>query len=130
MGVRNASNGNNTIQNATANNAAETVIAITPPISQPIDNAGVLIDFFAVVTPGTGNTSATFKLRRGTTTSGTQLNVTAALGCTAAVPLSYSMNYADTPGTVASQQYCLTLTVAGGAGNATVNDVSCAALAL
>ena len=119
MGVRFPTVASNTFVGPLPASAAETVVLTTPGISEPIDNAQVLLLWTASITPGTSTTSLVYRLRRGTTTAGTLVNASTFSFTTVAANLTtVSGWYFDSPGTVAGQQYSLTVvqtadTVAG-----------------
>lgn len=119
MGVRFPTVATNTFVGPLPASAAETVVLTTPGISEPIDNAQVLLLWTASITPGTSTTSLVFRLRRGTLATSPLVNV-ASFGFTtvAANLTTVSGWYFDSPGVVAGQQYSLTVvqtadTVAG-----------------
>jgi hypothetical protein len=119
MGVRFPSVASNTFVGPLPANATETVILTTPPINEPVDNAQVLLLWFTSITAGTSTTSFQFKIRRGTTITGTVILAgTCFVTVVAAQNYISSGCYFDLPGIVAGQQYSLTIiqgaaTVAG-----------------
>ena len=119
MGVRFPTVASNTFVGPLPASAAETVVLTTPGISEPIDNAQVLLLWTASITPGTSTTSLVYRIRRGTTTGGALVNASTFSFTTVAANLTtVSGWYFDSPGTVAGQQYSLTVvqtadTVAG-----------------
>lgn len=119
MGVRFPSVISNTFVGPLPAGAGETVVLTTPPISEPIDGAQVILLWQASITAGASVTSHVFHLRRGTTATDTGVGagpwtdqIAAAAGRTS------SGFYFDFPGVVAGQQYSLTViqTAATGAG--------------
>lgn len=129
MGVRMASVFSNTIVASPAL-AAETVICTTGAINLAVDNAQVILVAFVEITIGTSGTLLTLKLRRGTTTAATLINVGNGATVVAANIVRHSIVYADSPGVVAGLQYSLTATVANGAATSTVGDVGLLAFVL
>lgn len=130
MGVHAASVSSNTIQNATIVTTAETVIATTPPIIQPIDNALVLVLWTFSIALAAATATLSMRLRRGTTTGGTLVNVSLAPTVTASATVMFAGHYFDTPGVVAGQQYSMCVVCGSAGANSTVNDVCITALAL
>jgi len=119
MGVRLATVFSTTFIGPLPANATETLVLTTGPISMALDNAQVILLWFACILAGTSVTSHVFRIRRGTTTAGAALNANpwqnAAI---AAAQTTSSGVYVDSPGVVAGQQYSLTVvqtaaTVAG-----------------
>jgi hypothetical protein len=123
MGVRFPSVASNTFVGPLPASAVETVVLTTPPISEPVDNAQILLFWFFVYAAGTGNTSALFHLRRGTTTAGASVGVANwPFPAVAAAVAGYSGWYFDFPGVVSGQQYSLTLVQTGASAAGTFND--------
>jgi len=119
MGVRLASVFANAFIGPLPASAAETVCLTTGGIGEAVDNAAVLLFWMAGITPGTSTTSLVYRIRRGTTASGTQVGAGAwSFTVVAGNLTTVSGVYVDTPGIVAAQQYSLTVvqtadTVAG-----------------
>ena len=119
MGVRLASVFSTTFIGPLPASAAETVCLTTGPIIEAVDNAAIILLWFAAITAGTSVTSHVFRVRRGTTTAGAQVGANPWSDTVAAAAfLATSGVYVDTPGVVAGQQYSLTVvqtaaTVAG-----------------
>jgi hypothetical protein len=132
MGVRFPSVRTNVIVNANLVTVAETVIATTPPLNLPLDFADILLLAYFVINPvGASTTSVSWRIRRGTTTAGAQVMVSpGSTPATAGVFFSTSMQYFDTPGAVAGQQYTLTCNQNAATANGTVVDVFLAAFVL
>jgi hypothetical protein len=131
MGVRFPTAYSNTFIGPLPASAAETVLLTTPPINEPIDNATVLLFWSACITAGTATTFWQFRLRRGTTTGGTAINVGVwQLNVTAAQAFNPSWWYFDNPGIVAGQQYSLTVVQSGATGAGTWNDGALVAMVL
>ncbi|SRR6266849_4145419 len=129
MGVRFPSVASTTIVTVSVP-AAETVIVTTPPLNISLDFAQIILLWYVLLTSGTGTTSLVYLLRRGTTTAGALLNVSAIDQTTAGNNTRRSGVYVDTPGAVAAQQYSLTLAQTGLTVNGTVLDVCMIAFAL
>jgi len=109
---------------------AEVALVTNPPFTPSFDGSRIFLIWYLAVTLGTGFTNLTLRVRRGSGTGGTLVNVALAATVTASQALYFSGSYADTPGAVAGQQYTLTAQGTGATGNATVNDVSMLAFAL
>lgn len=129
MGVRLGSTSSNVIIGSPAL-AAETIIATTGPLGLAVDNAQVVLLAFIDLTIGTSGTALTLRLRRGTTLTGTQVNVGQAMTVTAGNLVHWSTIDTDQPGIAAGLQYTLTAQVTGGAAASTVSDVSLVAMVL
>lgn len=117
------------ITSPTAN--AETVIATTAAFDGTLPIAiGCLIIAEIAYTTGPSATACTVKLRRGTTTSGTQVYSSGAQTGghnSAGLLVADSAGTFDTaPGSAAA--YSITLTVTGGAATSTVSAVSLTAI--
>jgi len=110
--------------------AAEAVIATTPPLNISLDFSQIIVIWYFVLFTGATTTSLIVLLRRGTTITGTLVNVSLGDGVAAGVNLRRSGVYVDTPGAVAGQQYSLTLTQTGATGNGALNDVCLIAFSL
>lgn len=131
MGVRFPSVASTTIVNATLVTTAETVVVTTPPFNIPLDYAQIIVMAYAEVFPvGTTTTGIVAKLRRGTTTAGTQLGFNSGGTATPGAAWAWSMLYVDSPGVVAGQQYSVTLSQTAATANGTVLDVCLIAFAL
>jgi hypothetical protein len=106
--------------------AAETVIATSPKLIVDTPQYAVLLTALVDITIGTSGTAVTFKLRRGTTTGGTAVVNGATWGpyaVTATDEYQFALVGSDTPPASSGLQYCLTVTVTGGAATSTVNVV-------
>jgi hypothetical protein len=119
MGVRFPSVASNVFVGPFPASAAETTVLVTPPLSEPIDNAQVLLWWMASITPGTSTTSLVFRIRRGLALAGASIGLGTWSFTTVAGNLTtVSGCYQDFPGIAAGQQYQLTVvqtadTVAG-----------------
>lgn len=130
MGARFPACGNDTLVTASVTSTTETIVLLSPTFSLTYDNAPVGINAYLIFTPGTGQTSVTFRLRRGPLLTSTLVNVATPIVTTPGNAQDWSLVYIDIPGVVANQQYCVTMTQAGGAGNATISDACIALLGL
>ena len=131
MGVRLPSVFSNAVIGPLPADSTETVICVTPPINEPIDNAQVILFWGVVMAAGASVTANQFRIRRGTTTTGTSIfNNPWFSTTTAAANLISSGAYADNPGVVAGQQYCLTVTQANATGAGAIGDVCLMAMVL
>ncbi len=123
MGVRLPSVASTTFVGPLPASAAETVILVTPPISEPIDNAQVILEWQASITAGTACTSLVFRIRRGTLATGTFIGANAWSFTTVAANLTTVGGlYVDSPGSVAGQQYALTVVQTAATGAGTFSD--------
>ena len=131
MGVRFPSVASNTFVGPFPANDTETVVLITPPINEPIDNAQVLLFFSASLGVGAAVTSLTFRIRRGTTTAGTIIFLSPPIA-TVVAGNNYlgSFWYFDFPGVVAGQQYCLTVVQTAATGASVWTDGAMIAMVL
>jgi len=116
MGVRLASAFSSTMIANVPASGAETVILTTPTIGLTLDNAAVLIVWYLNQGIGTGTTTASARLRRGTIVSGTLINLGPFLSVTAGANANFNGCYFDTPGIVGQVQYSLTLQGTGTTG--------------
>lgn len=131
MGVRFPSQQSNLIANALPASAAETVIAVSPPLNISLDFSVILIFWAWVIVAGTGTTGLQTRIRRGTTTAGAQVQAAAPNFTTVAGNNVVNSYFAfDTPGAVAGQQYALTVVQIGATAAGTLTDVEILAFAL
>jgi hypothetical protein len=98
---------------------AETVIVSSGPVTAPRQSVNVCVFAWAQLTTGTGTTSVTPRIRRGTAAAGTLVGeanaqeVLAAAGTTE----KYFMLECEDRSNVATVDYSLTLTQAGASAN-------------
>lgn len=130
MGVRNSSVASNTILASVPATGAETVLVTSPPINLTLDGAQLLIFWYLRHTIGAGTTSTLVRLRRGTTTGGTLINVAVGNVVTVGDTPVLSGVYPDTPGIVAEQQYSLSASGVGTTGAFTTQDVALVVMVL
>ena len=131
MGVRFPSVTSNTLANALPASAAETVVLITPPINEPIDNAQVILQWFLSLTAGTSTTGFNVRIRRGTTVAAPVVfNGPWQFTTVAGNFATFGGCLADSPGIVAGQQYCLTLIQTAATGAGTFTDGTLIAMVL
>lgn len=107
---------------------AEGVIATSPPLTVSGNGARVRLLFTGVITMGASQTTVALKVERGVAAGGTQVGTTVTPAIAGGAAGLFAVEVEDTPGDVAGQQYVLTGTQAGGAGNATTANVSCVAI--
>lgn len=86
----------------------------------------VVICASATNTLGTAGVGIVAKVRRGTTTGGTLIDTFTLSGLVATNNAQVDGVTVDTPGDVANQQYCLTLTQTSATGNGTVTQAGLA----
>lgn len=128
MGVRVASFATTSPTATNIPNGSEAVVFTSGPLGLDQDNALVLIQWYIHHSPGAGATNITFRIRRGTSTGGTLVNVAANTAVVASAGNILSGSYLDTPGVSAGLQYVLT---AQSTGNiSTVNDGCIAVMVL
>jgi hypothetical protein len=130
MGVRFSTAYSNSGLGAPGAAGSEIVCITTPPLTQILDGAQVLIFWYLLTTVGLGTTLANVRLRRGTTTAGQLISSNFTTNVTAAFNTVFSGVYADSPGPVAGQQYSMTLAGAGTTGAWTPLDFSMLAIIL
>lgn len=132
MGVRFPSVQSNTFIGPLPANNTETVILTTPPLTISLDFATVFLLWACNIVSGTGTTSLSFRLRRGTTITGALVTPAAFWTHTLAAANSADLsgNYFDIPGAVGGQQYSLTIIQTGATAAGTFNDGSLIAFAL
>lgn len=97
----------------------ETVLATLPPLSSDGQAQSVLLEGVAGFTVGTGTTTVTVRIRRGTGITGTAVASIAGVNVTAGNVVQIPINGVDTPGEVADQQYVLTVQQAAATANGT-----------
>jgi hypothetical protein len=131
MGVHFPTAASSTILASLPASGAETVICTTPPLNLILDFAQVLLFWYLVTTVGTGTTGMSYRIRRGTTTSGTQINpVDGPQPVVASQNWFQSGCFIDTPGAVAGQQYSLTIQGAATTGAGATETVTLIAMVL
>lgn len=107
----------NTTVNGTTETAAVTSAALTSNVPHP---AGLLVQGFVNVTPGTGQTTVQLTVRQGSGTGGQVVTTGQPIAVAAGSPIDlpfYTMDGSPAQGA----QYTVTVTQAGGAGNGTLN---------
>ena len=119
-----------TIVGSTPGSGAETVILTSPLLTLPFDNAIVLIYWYFLATVGTGSTSYTVGVRRGTSTSGTRLNGSIFSNCTAGNIIPIAGCYQDAASLAGTPQYSITVQGVGTTGAWNMQDPCIIAMAL
>ena len=119
-----AQSSSNVITNPTVVTTTETVAAILPLLAEALAGGGGFLIFGLVnITPGTGATAVTVRVKVGTTTAGVQVGNadvhTVAAGAAQNIPF---MAW-DSAGPRAGNQYCVTVQQTAASANATINDV-------
>jgi hypothetical protein len=113
MGVRFPFVFTGTVLNPLPASAVETLFFTTPPFSPAFDFAVILVEAFLAITAGTGTTSVSISIRRGTlVTSPTLLGLTpftVAAGNSAMLRIVAQ----DTSGPLANVQYSMTVVQTG-----------------
>lgn len=106
----------------------ETVILTVGPVNtdDPADVVSIF-GYLELTTNATAATAVVVKIRKGTTTGGTQIGTTETV--TATTSSKYGIPFAakDTPGEVAGQNYVVTVAETGGGANTGTVDVASAA---
>lgn len=123
---------NNTIVASPAT-AGETVVASVGPMTAAIvSTSGVFITAQVAYNVGTSGTTARYRIRQGTTTSGTVIFDSQATnaGITAAGSVLENVTGFDSAPTFPNQSYCLTVTVGAASATSTVAAVCITALAV
>lgn len=110
-----------TLVNTSITATTETAAVTSPAITEQIPHAGgLLVQGFVNVTPGTGQTTVQLTVRQGPGASGTVVTtgqpVTVIAGSPSDLPF-----YVIDGAPAAGNQYTVTATQAGGAGNGTIN---------
>ena len=108
--------------NVTMTTTAETIAITSNLMAQERPITNYLIKAWAQVTTGTNITTMLSKIRRGTTTSGTQVNESNVVtgGAAAGSNEVFTAWAFDTQSDVSQVQYSFTLTQAGADGNGTI----------
>jgi len=122
MGVHFPSLASKTIQNAGVGNSAEVIVFSSPALNISLDNQIVLVFWEVVCTLGAAQTTFAINLRRGTSASGTLVNVGSSRTTVASTTVDFAGVYFDTPGVVAGQQYSIGVNANGAAAAGTVVD--------
>jgi hypothetical protein len=128
MGAPVAAYGPFTATAVTDGGTAETVVLTTDPIIVPSYQRKVTIQGYLNITPGTSAVSCVIKVRRGTTTSGTQVGSTETALTIATDNISIPFLVSDQPGDSAGVQYVVTVVEGSAGANGTVNIVSASIL--
>lgn len=112
-------------------NANETALLTTPVINPSLDNAQIILHWFATLTAGTATTAFAFRIRRGTGITGQTVATgpwtTAVTAGNAAISAGTTV---DAPGVVAGQQYTLSIVQTAATGAGTWQDGALVALVL
>jgi hypothetical protein len=108
--------------------ATETVIATLSNVSVDTVQKNVNISGFVNITPGTNGVAVILKVRRGTTTSGTEVGTAenSIAVATDKITIPYFVN--DQPGPSDGASYVLTSTTTSASADGTVNEASIWAL--
>jgi hypothetical protein len=116
---------------ANVNNAVETQVGVTPPISPGIDSAVILVLFmwgtFAV---GTTGTQAIMRVRQGNGVAGAVVNINTNETVIAGNTYSNTAFVVDTPGAVAGLQYSGTVSVTAATAVTNTNQMTMLAMAI
>lgn len=113
--------GSNVVVTGSPGTNAEAICATSPLLEVPRDSQTMIIVASAKVTPGTGATSATLRLRRGTTITDPNLFFYTLVGVTPGVGGIFSLNFLDIIASLATVQYSFTYQDVGASGGASIN---------
>lgn len=131
MGVRFNSVFSTTFIGPLPASAVETVICTTPPLTPAFDTAAIFLMWEFAMLAGTGTTSVSFFLRRGTSVAGALVTPSGWVqGLAAGANGNISGWFPDTPGAVSGQQYSLSVIQTGATAAGTPGNVSMLAFAL
>lgn len=122
MGVHNPSVSSNTVQTNPVVTTTEAVAFTSPPISPGVDGAILLIAWQVMITTGASVNTLTFRIKRGVVVGGSVVGSSWVIPVLASAAQFYSGVYFDAPGTVAGQQYSITVQQGAATGNGTIND--------
>lgn len=108
--------------NVTMTTTSETVAIASPVMAQERPSASYLIKAWAQVTTGANITTMLAKIKRGSTTGGTQVNESNVItvGAAAGSNEVFTAWAFDTQSDISQAQYCFTLTAAGADANGTI----------
>lgn len=95
----------------------ETVLATSPPLSSDGASQQVNLQAVAGFTAGTGTTSVTVRIRRGSGITGTVVASQAGVQVTAGNTVAIPVGGQDNPGEVADQVYSVTVQQAAASAN-------------
>lgn len=118
----------NVITSQTVTSTTETIIATGPKLYTPKDVWQCVLSWFVEATAGATQTSAIFRIRKGTTLSGSVIGNPQAIAMSGGTIISFGGMEVDTGSSTDYTQYVLTVQQAGGAGNMTVSEASLLAL--
>jgi hypothetical protein len=110
MGVRFPSVATILAAGSLAGNGAESAIWTTPPLTQPLPSAQVIIIWEFLGNVGNGTTNIAAKIRRGSGITGPVVNSGNAFVVTPNTISKLNGCYVDNPGDTAGLQYTLTFT--------------------
>ena len=114
---------NSSTASVTVTNVTEKVVATTNTVSTVSIGQLIIVDFFIQVTIGTTQTGLVAKIYRGAAATGTPIFTSGTITVTGAQVRTEDFHWTDQfTGDVAAQQWCLSLTQSGGAGDATVTN--------
>lgn len=99
---------------------AETVAALTNGVSLTYDNDQVNVTGNVLLTAGTGTTSVTVRCRRGNGVNGAIVGTAQPVSVVAGNNVALPVDFLDTPGAVAGQQYSITVAQTGATANGTI----------
>lgn len=130
MGFKNVTATNGQLLGTVIVTTTELQVAVVTLPTLPFDFAQVLLFASITITSGTGTTAFQARIRQGNGITGLPIynsgNLSITAGNTGAAPL---VGF-DTPGSVAGQQYSLTVQQVAATGNGTVISASLVAMAL
>ena len=111
----------NNTASQTVTGTTETTVALGNFVNPPFGNAKGYVEAYCTLTVGTGQTSVQVRIRRNPNAENVVVAASGPLTATAAAVAAFSIQAADAIPDGRPVQYALTVTQAGGAGNATVS---------
>lgn len=96
---------------------AETVVAVTPPVSNRGNSDQIAVSGTVALTSGAGTTAFQIRCRRGGVIGGALVGVAQTVQVGAALPIEGGFDFVDNPGEVAGQTYAITVQQVAATGN-------------
>lgn len=109
--------------------ATETVIATLTGVNSGDVQRRIILSGFVNSSPGTDGTDVVLKVRRGTTTGGTQIGSSLTSIAVATHPITIPFTFEDNTFPLFGASYVLTVTVTAAEADGTVNFASLQAIA-
>lgn len=105
----------------TITTTTEQVACTLPGVFTPRPSQTVRLAGQVVVSTGASTTSLTFRIRRGSTTSGTQVSSSGSIAAAASTSVLFPWSGDDAPGEIGGQAYVLTVTQGAATTNGTIS---------